>query len=378
MNKLKHNTTILFAGFAALLGTATITGCGSSEGKTEAKKETTEAVAPALETISLSKDKLSSIFTSPAELIAYQQVDIYAKEAAFVKKMNVDVGTEVSAGQLLTQLEAPELTSRIAAAESRLKSQEAIYLASKANYDRLYKTSLTPGTVSPNDLDQALARMKADEAQLEAAKAANKEVTIIRDYLEIRAPFSGVISARNVNTGAYVGPSGKGSELPLFTLQEQKHLRLVISVPELYTSYLSHKNEVEFSVKSLANQTFKGSVKRLSGALDTRLRAERIEVDVINDNKKLLPGMIAEVHIPMPAQDSSLVVPKSTVLNSTTGVFVIRVNNNKAEWVTVQKGREADGKVEIFGKLTPGDNLIANATEEVRDGSTIKTTPKKN
>lgn len=310
-------------------------------------------------------------------MIAFQQVDLYAKENSFVKKLYVDVGSEVSAGQLLATLEAPELTSRIAAATSRLKSQEAIYTASKANYDRLYKTSLTPGTISPNDLDQAAARMHADEAQLEAAKASSKEVTIIRDYLEIRAPFDGVISTRNVTTGAYVGPNGKGSEFPLFTLQQQKHLRLVVSVPEIYTGYINNTNKVTFTVKALADQQFTGTVKRISGALDTRLRSERIEIDVINNNKKLLPGMIAEVNLHLPSQDSVLVVPKSAIINSTTGVFVIRNNNNKAEWVSIQKGREADGKTEIFGKLTPGDNLLLNANEEVRDGSDIHTISQK-
>lgn len=377
MKQLRHNTTILFAGISLFTGATALTGCGSSEGKEEHKKEATETAPPAIETFSLTRGRLSSTFTSPGELIAYQQVDLYAKEASFVKKLAVDVGSEVTEGQLLATLEAPELTSRIAASESRLKSQEAIYTASKANYDRLYKTSLTPGTISPNDLDQASARMKADEAQLEAARANSREVNIIRNYLEIRAPFSGVITARNVNTGAYVGPSGKGSEFPLFTLQQQKHLRLVVSVPEIYTSYLSNKNTVSFTVKALADQQFTGTVKRLSGALDTRLRAERIEIDVINNNKKLLPGMIAEVSIPLPSQDSVLVVPKTAILNSTTGVFVIKNNNNKAEWVPVQKGREADGKAEVFGKLTPGDNLVLSANEEIRDGSDIRTIPKK-
>lgn len=369
MSMLKHNTTILFAVTGTLLAATAITGCGHSEGKAETKKET---AAPAtIETFVLAKGHLSSTFTSPGELIAFQQVDLYAKEASFVKKLYADVGSEVSAGQLLATLEAPELNSRLAAASSRLKSQEALYTASKANYDRLYKTSQTPGTISPNDLDQAMARMKADEAQLEAAQAASKELSIIRGYLEIRAPFNGVITTRNVNAGAYVGPSGKGSELPLFTLQEQKHLRLVVSVPEIYTGYLSNKNEVSFTVKALANQQFSGTVKRLSGALDTRLRAERIEIDVQNNKKQLLPGMIAEVSIPLPSKDSTLVVPKSAVINSTTGVFVIKDEGGKASWVSVQKGREADDKTEIFGQLTPGDKLVLSANEEIRDGSVI-------
>jgi len=373
MNKHIINTSsawILFCGMAA---TGLLSSCSSSEGKEE-KKEKSEAVAApaAIEAFALQKGMLSTTYKTPGELIAYQQVDLYAKEASFVKKLYVDVGSEVKTGQLLATLEAPELASRIAGAESRLKSQEAVYTASKANYDRLLETSKTPGTISPNDLDQAAARKNADLAQLDAAKAAYKEVTIIQGYLEIRAPFNGIISARNVNAGAYVGPSGKGSEFPMFTLQEQKHLRLVISVPELYTGYLSSHNEVNFNVKSLPNQVFKGKIKRLSGALDVKLRAERVELDVENDKKILLPGMIAEVSIPLPSRDSSFVVPKTAVVNSTEDIFVVRVNNNKAERIKVQKGRELDDKSEIYGPLTQGDAILKVGSEEIKEGAELK------
>ena len=228
-------------------------GCHSEENSERKKrKHNTAAAVPATEVFSLQKGRLSSSLQIPGELIAYQQVDLYAKENSFVKKLYVDVGSEVTTGQLLVTMEAPELGSQLAGALSNIKSREAIYMASKANYDRLYETSQTPGTISPNDLEQAAARKNSDFAQLEAAKAAYKQIAETQNYLQIRAPFSGVITARNVNPGAYVGPSGKGSELPLFTLQEQKKLRLVISVPEAYTSYLNHKNEVSFTVKSLA------------------------------------------------------------------------------------------------------------------------------
>ncbi len=237
----------------------------------------------------------------------------------------MDVGSEVSAGQLLVTLEAPELSSSLSGAESKLKSQEAIYIASKANYNRLVETSKTPGTISQNDLDQADARQKSDYAQLEAARSAYNEIAETLKYLEIRAPFTGVISARNVNAGAYVGPSGKGSEFPLFTLQEQKHLRLVVSVPEASTGYLTMSGEVRFTVKSLPDRVFKAKIKRLAGALDERLRSERVEMDVDNDYKKLLPGMVAEVNLPLPAPDSTFVVPQTAVVNSTQRIFVIRV-----------------------------------------------------
>lgn len=373
MKKITNSiyTFCLFASGIGLMLTGT--GCNSTEGKTEAPKlATAVAATPATETFLLEKGNMATSFQSPGELIAYQQVDLYAKENSFVKKLYVDIGSEVREGQLLATLEAPELNSRLAAAESRLKSQEAIYTASKATYNRLFETSKTPGTISPNDLEQADARKNSDLAQLEAARAAHKEVLIVRDYLEIRAPFNGVISARNVNPGAYVGPSGKGSEFPMFTLQEQKRLRLVVSVPEAYSGYLEGKQAVKFQVKALPSDSFKASIKRLAGALDDRLRAQRVEMDVVNNDKKLLPGMIAEVNIPFEGKASTFIVPKTAVVNSMERIFVIRVANGKAEWVTVQKGRETDGKMEIYGNLAAGDTLVKVATEEVRNGSTIK------
>jgi membrane fusion protein (multidrug efflux system) len=260
----------------------------------------------------------------------------------------------------------------LAGALSNIKSREAIYMASKANYDRLYETSQTPGTISPNDLEQAAARKNSAFAQLEAAKAAYEQIAQTQNYLQIRAPFNGIITSRNVNAGTYVGPSGKGSEEPLFTLQEQKRLRLVISVPESYTGYLNHKNEVSFTVKSLPNQQFKAQVKRMAGAIDSRLRSERIEMDVVNNDKKLLPGMVAEVNVPLPANDSTFIVPKSAVVNSTESVFVIRVVNNKAEWVDIKTGREDNGIIEIYGNLNPGDQLLKTATDEIRNGSPLQ------
>jgi membrane fusion protein, multidrug efflux system len=352
---------------------ACLSGCGSSSAEEE-KKASTAAAAPAeiaLPVIQPVQGSLSTTVRIPGELIAHQQVDLYAKVNSFVKKLYVDVGSEVTEGQLLATMEAPELNAQLNGAASRLKSQEAVYLASKATYDRLLQTSKTPGTISPNDLDLANAKQQSDLAQLEAAKAAYREVSDTRNYLQVRAPFSGVITTRNVSAGAYVGPSGKGSELPLFTLQEQKKLRLVVSVPEAYVSYLNKSSEVMFTVRSLPNDSFRLKVSRLAGALDTRLRSQRMEMDVVNTNKKLLPGMVAEIVIPLQGGSSTFVVPSSAVLNSTLGVFVIRVQDKKASWIPVTAGRSADGKTEISGALSANDTLVQHATEEVRNQSTV-------
>ena len=375
MNKMRNSrSSIAFLAACALLTMSVFSSCTSSDGEEKDKKPAshTDSVAAPAATFNLERGRLSTNLYTPGELIAYQQVDLYAKVSSFVKKLYVDVGSEVREGQLLATMEAPELASQLASAQSRVKSQEAIYIASKSNYDRLVETSKTPGTISRNDIDQADARQKSDLAQWDAARSAYSEIAETLKYLEIRAPFNGIISTRNANPGAYVGPSGKGSEFPLFVLQEQKHLRLVVSVPEAFTGYLSEKDDVKFSVKALPNQVFTAKVKRLAGALDLRLRAERAEMDVYNNDRKLLPGMVAEVSLPMPAKDSTFVVPATAIVNSTERVFVIRVDSaHKAEWVDVKTGRSEGGKTEIYGKLKEGDQLIQIASEERRNGSPI-------
>jgi membrane fusion protein (multidrug efflux system) len=357
-----------------LINSVLLYACNSANenvNKNEAVATEQTAHTP-VEVFAVQKGRLSSSLQIPGELVAFQQVDLYAKENSFVKKLYVDVGSEVKEGQLLVSLEAPELGSQLAGALSDIKSREATYMASKANYNRLLATSQTPGTISPNDLEQAAARKDADYAQLQAAQAAHRQIAETQNYLQIRAPFSGVITARNVNPGAYVGPSGKGSEMPLFTLQEQKKLRLVVSVPESHSSYLAKNNEVTFTVRALPDEHFTAAVKRMAGAIDNRLHSQRIEMDVMNKDKRLLPGMVAEVNVPLPAKDSTLIVPKTAVVNSTENIFVIRVINNKAEWVNVKTGREDKGKVEIYGNLKPGDQLIKIASDEIRNGSTLK------
>jgi len=367
-DNLAQRLTISGIGILLVI-TAMLNGCKSDKNETD-KKAGVDSVKPAaIAAFILNKSNLTTSVKIPGELLAYQQVDLYAKVNSYIQKLHVDVGSEVNAGQLLAELEAPEINAQVSAAESKLKSQEAICLASDQNYQRLYETSKTPGTISKNDLEQALAKKRSDQAQLDAARSNYRETLNTKEYLQIKAPFSGVITARNVSAGAYVGPSGKGSDMPIFTLQEHQKLRLVVSVPEAYTAFISKNTVIEFSVSSLAGQKFKAKIDRIAGALDSKLRSLHIEMDVINIDKKLLPGMVVEVSIPLGMNSNAFVVPASAVLNSTTGVFVIAIHQNKTVWVAVKTGRTDEGRTELFGLLQTGDTVIAHAGEEIRNGA---------
>lgn len=323
-----------------------------------------------LETFALQKQTLTSELLLPGELSGFTVVELYAKVNSYVKSLKVDIGSNVREGQLLIELEAPEISSQIAAALSRLHAQEAIYTGSNGTYQRLLETSKVEGTVSKNDLEVALSKKNADHAQLEAAQATYKEFQIIQSYLQIKAPFSGKVTARNVNVGAYVG---QGAQAPLLTVQDQKKLRLAVAVPEAYSGYLKVGDELGFKVAALQGKVFKAKIGRKAGALDLKLRSERVELDVLNPNGVLLPGMIAEVSLALKSKDGTLAVPKSAIISTTEGVFVIKVVDKKAQRVLVNLGLEADGNVEVFsGLLQENDKLILKANEEIRDGMVVQ------
>jgi len=375
MNKLNKPLTILSV---LAVSASFLTACGPSKQEQADQKAEQQQEAsvekPAVATTPVVKGQLSTTIAVPGELVPYQETEIFAKINSYVKKMYADIGSQVHAGELLATLEAPEINSQLAEAESKIKQQEAIYFASKATYDRLMNTSKTPGTISQNDLEQAEAKKNSDMANVDAAKSAYKAVAANLAYLQIKAPFDGVITNRNVNVGAYVGPGGRSAD-PLFILQDQGRMRLVVSIPENYTSKLNDKDMVSFKVRSVQGETFHAQVKRLAGAIDQKLRSERLEMDVFNKNHKLLPHMYADVNVPIPSNDSTFIVPKTAVVTSTEKVFVVRVADHHAQWVQVQKGIQSGDRMEVFGKLNAGDQVVVKATDEIRDGGEVTDKP---
>ena len=368
-----HKNSLLLA--LGLVTFMSLQSCRSDEEKEEKKvaeeKRKEEKNKAPEEVFLLQKGSLTTDLQIPGELISYQKTDIYAKVNSFVKTVSVDVGSQFKRGQLLAVMVAPEISSQISAAFSRWKSQQATYDASRTFYKRLLETSKTPGTVASNDLEQALARSNSDYAQLTAAKANYDEMQVTNSYLKIRAPFDGVITARNINPGAYVGPSGSGDALPMLTLQQQDHMRLVIFIPEGYTSMVNVGDTLQFTTSSMPGQIFTGKIARRAGALDQKLRTERVEMDVYpkGNNKSLLPGMTVEVKMPLPTNNASFIVPKTAVTNSDAGIHIVKVNSGKFQYVPVTLGKSDEKRIQIFGELNVNDTIVLSSSEEQRDGA---------
>jgi membrane fusion protein, multidrug efflux system len=320
----------------------------------------------------------------PGEILPYEQVTLHARVNGYVDRVLVDRGSVVKEGQLLATLSAPELEAQTSELEARVQAAEsaraeagAQLAGAQATYDRLKIASATPGAIAGNELIQAEKRLEAARAIVQssenAARAAASAVSAakqMQSYLNLTAPFSGVITDRYVHPGALVGP-GNGSAGAMLQLEQISRLRLVVPVPELNAAGIRIGAPVEFRVPAYPDKTFTGIVARIDRALDPKTRTMSVELDVRNTRNELSPGMYPEVSWPATAPLSSLVVPQTAVVTTTEHTFVIRVRNGRAEWVDVRKGPSHEDTVEILGKVAAGDLVIRQATDEIRDGSAV-------
>jgi membrane fusion protein, multidrug efflux system len=312
----------------------------------------------------------------PGQLDPYESVAVYPKITGFVKAIRVDRGSRVQAGELMAQLEAPELVAQRAEAQSKVQAAQAQLGAvrSKADadtstFDKLTAAAATPGVVAGNDLVLAQKAVEADQNQVasaqqavEAARQALQAITQLEDYLRVTAPIDGVVTERNVHPGTLVGPnSGPAAATPIVRVMQTDRLRLVVPVPEAYTAGISIGSTLTFSVPAYPGQAFSGTVARLAQAVDVKTRTMPVELDVANKNGKLNPGTL------------SLLVPAGSIVSTTGRTFVIRVRNGKTEWVDVKTGLAAGPLTEVFGDLKPGEEVAARGTDEIKSGTEVRT-----
>lgn len=330
---------------------------------------------------------IASVIQLPAELLPYQSVFLHARVSGYVEEISVDRGSQVKKDQLLVKLSAPELAAQVAEAESKAEAAasqkaeaEAQLASAQSTFDRLKAASATDGAIAGNELVQAEKTVEAANALVRsrdsatrAARAAVQATQEMARYLNVTAPFDGVVTQRFVHTGALVGPTGGDtSSGALIELQQVSRLRVVASVPEADYAGVVTGARVPFRVSAHPARTFTGVVARIAQALDPRTRTMSVELDVSNPNGALAPGMYPEVSWPVKREGASLLVPPSSIVTTTERTFVIRVKDGRAEWVTVRRGVASGGQVEVLGALRPGDLIVKQGTDELREGTALR------
>ena len=388
MNKMK---ALLARGAKAgsLVLALAAAGCG---GRSPAQSERPTAAGPAvLETVRVVEQPAAVTLEIPGELDPYESVAMYARVTGFVKTIRVDRGSRVRAGELMAEIEAPELLAQRAEAQSKLQAAEAQLAVARtkadadaSTLDRLKGASATPGAVAGNDLVLAQKTVESDQSQIvsaqqtvEAGRQAVRSFSEMESYLKVVAPFDGVVTERNVHPGALVGPGGgQGSALPMLRVVRNDRLRLTVPVPEAYIASIATGTPVSFTVPAYPGVDFHGTVARLAHAVDVTTRTMAIEVDVMNADNRLSPGTFCQVRWPIRRPTPSLFVPSRSVASTTGRTFVIRVRGGRTEWIDVKPGLTSGALVEVFGDLHAGDEIASRGTDEVRPGTEVRANQK--
>jgi membrane fusion protein (multidrug efflux system) len=360
--------------------------CGGRDSASRAEP-VAEAVGPAaIDVVRVVEQTLDVALSLPGELTAFQSVAIIPRVTGFVKAVNVDRGSKVRAGELLVSLEAPELVSQRAEAQSKLQGAEAQLSvarskadADKSTFDRLKAASATPGVVAGNDVviaekaaDASSNQVIAAQQSVEAARQALNAVSDMEAYLRVTAPFAGVVTERNVHRGALVGPSNGAEATPLLRIVDSYRLRLVVPVPEAYTAEMKLGAEIPFAVAAYPGRSFSGRVARVAQAVDVSTRTMAVELDVSNSDSRLAPGTFCQVRWPVRRSAPSLFVPSTSVVATTDRTFVIRILNGKTEWIDVRTGLTSGTLVEVFGDLRAGDEIAVRGTDELLPGTEVR------
>jgi RND family efflux transporter MFP subunit len=341
-----------------------LAACSRSEADVDRPAPATNAAggaAPAAPSVEVTKVVARPLDTTAhleGELSPYESVAIFARASGFVSDVRVDRGTHVKNGQVLATVVAPELHAQRAEAEAKL-------LGDKATFERLKAASQTPGAVAENEVQTAQATVQADQARLDSLRA-------VEQYLTVTAPFDGVITERDVHPGALVGPAGAGGASPMLKLEQVQKLRLTVPVPESLAGAITAGIPATFTVRSYPGVKFTGTVARVAESIDTKTRSMPVELDVDNSDRRLAPGMFADVQWPVKRTTPSLFVPPGAIVQSTEKTFVARIRDGVVEQVPVQRGAVQGDLVEVFGGLQEGDTIARRGSEELRPGTHVE------
>jgi len=352
-NKIKMNRPVIFFVLAA------IAGC--TDKKSQLISATTR---DSVGVFVLKKEPVTKALSLPAELHPWERAELFAKVEGYVRELKVDIGRRVKKDDILIIIDAPEVIANYAKSSADLQAALSRYHTSLDTYKRMVNASKEKGAVSDGELERIRNQMLTDSATREAAQSGANAYAQLKNYLVIRAAFDGVITQRNVDAGTLVGTSST----PLLVLENLNKLRVRVAVPEAYTSAIPESKSINFTVDAEPSKKYSATLARKSNQIDAKTRTELWEFEVINTLQELKSGMYGNASFNLQRSEPSFVVPYSAVVTNLERSFVIRVRSGKAEWIDVRSGISMNNKIEIFGELLEGDQLVSKANDEIKTG----------
>jgi RND family efflux transporter MFP subunit len=313
----------------------------------------------------------SSDLTLPGMIQAFSQSPIYARVDGYVRTWYVDIGTHVAKGQLLAEIDAPEVDQQLNQARAMLKQAETSLALAKVTAPR-YQELIKTNSVSQQEVDQNNQNLAAQTANVQAATAAVGRLEQMQGFEKIAAPFDGVITSRKTDFGDLVNAGNAGVGRELFRISQNNIVRVFVTVPEEFSNQVRPGTRASMDLTSLPNRHFAAAVTRTTEAIDPNSRTLTVELDVPNPSGELLPGAYANVHFRLPLNVSPLALPASTILFQGDGPQVAVVNSQtRAELRKVTLGHDFGDTIEVLTGVRSNDSVIANPPDSLTNGMPV-------
>ena len=334
-------------------------------------RETAQAAVPTVITVSPNRTSLGEELVLPGAVQAFIEAPIYARTSGYLKDWRTDIGTQVAKGQLLGEIETPEVDQQLSQAEADLATARANEALSNTTNTR-WKGLLATESVSKQDADEKAGDAAAKKAAADSAAANVARLRELESFKRVVAPFGGVITARNTDIGALIN-AGQSAGTELFRIADMHKLRIYVQVPESYAAATRPGLDAELRFAEQPSKTFTAKTVRTSNALDPALRTLQVELELDNANREVFPGAYAEVHFKLPASAESLRLPANTVLFRAAGLQVATVDaQNRVKLKSIVQGRDFGNTIEVLSGLGADETVILNPPDSLTDGLLVR------
>jgi len=334
--------------------------------------ETEEMALPSVATIHPTKSNALVEVVLPGNVQAFRDAPIYARTNGYLKRWLADIGASVKAGQLLAEIDTPEVDEQLQQARADLATAEANYRLAVNTAER-WKDLLKTDSVSQQETDEKISDAEAQKATVDSARFNVRRLEEMQSFQRIYAPFDGTITVRNTDFGALISVSNNQPGRELFRLADTRKLRVYVNVPQTYAYSARPGVQAELNSPEKPGKRIKGTIVRTAESIDSVARTLLAEVDVVNPNGGLLPGAYVEVHLKLPGGANALLLPVNTLLFRSEGLRVAVVEDGRrAVLKPIRLGRDLGSQVEVIQGLNESDSVIVNPSDSLMSGAEVK------
>jgi RND family efflux transporter MFP subunit len=334
-------------------------------------KETAESAITTVVTVTAERSALGEELVLPGAVQAFIEAPIYARTSGYLRSWNTDIGTQVTRGQLLAEIETPEVDQQLSQAQADLATARANETLSNSTNAR-WQGLLTTESVSKQDAEEKSGDSAAKKAAAASAAANVARLHDLESFKRVVAPFTGVITARNTDIGALIN-AGQSAGSELFRIADTHKLRIYVRVPETFAAVTRPGLEAELRFAEQPNRTFAAKTVRTSNALDPLLRTLQVELELDNAKGEIFPGAYAEVHFKLPASAQTLRLPANTVLFRAAGLQVATLDGDqRVKLKSIVQGRDFGNTIEVLSGLEPNDKVVLNPPDSITNGVQVR------